>query len=496
MVSMGMFFWPRTGLWPCLKRRPVEDFTPPRCFGILLFLALFFFNDPLFLLQVFLPDSQQALRELSSCLTTLAVAIYLGYITHVIYAVKFSAPSPPSLVIWVTEAKRKAKEIDEEAERFAEDEAAHMEETGQTHLSPDRHRPALYPDFDRPPKAYLKTPIFFLSSAKYLVDEDDDDDDDDAKYAGKRVLPSKKKKIVKKKKGVSITDDGYRKFGREFMDQSIASVLEVLREDRGGVSWMTVWRDIVAPLLITAGILCVWITSFQVFLAQMNDGPTPRPRLTFSFAYDKHPAEATGMVYSIGFQTLLLFGCIVYATEEVSLSVKAHLCFLGITVFTGVLLILATMNCSYYPLGTPFLEVITSRTLPNCYAWVVSFMTKPLETVAGRFPKRAEDGEEYESSEEEDEEEEEEDDKSVRTVVNTHKELVVPTMGGVVKEGDEENSDSESTSSSRDDEEEGEEGDGNEDLEEGSGSLETGSELDDTSASGSSSASASLSTRR
>mmetsp|Transcript_12826 Transcript_12826/g.16584 ORF Transcript_12826/g.16584 Transcript_12826/m.16584 type:complete len:687 (-) Transcript_12826:135-2195(-) len=457
ILSGAVFFYPKTGLWPSLKQRPVEDFTAHRCFGVLLFVVLFFFNEPFFIFQVFIPDAQNIFRVFAMMCTTLASAVYLGFITHLFYGGKFTDPRPPSLVIWV-EGSKKQQEREQEEERKRAEIAAASLPSGVT--LPPKPPP---PTQQRSSNVMLKTPMFFMASAKYLepTSSDEEEDEEAQKKMSKKEL-KKLKTRRRKKSGIKIAEDGYTMFYNEFKDQVLHGMTEILADERGGKNWKMVWRDIVGPTLIFIGVILVWITSFNLYLAQMNDGPTPRPRLTFSFALGKHSAEGSAMVFAVAYQCALLLGVIIYAAEDLSLSIIAYLFFLGVSCLTGLFILMCTLNCSFYTLGTPFIEVVTSRTLFNCYAWVVSFMIRPLETVGGRFSKRwgntpptgydESDSEDYESEEEI---EEEEDDKTVKTVTSA---LTIPSMGGVDLSEDQESKESSEEEESEEDGSEEEEG--------------------------------------
>jgi hypothetical protein len=316
----------------------------------------------------------------------------------------------------------------------------------------------------------IKTPMFFMSTAKFMnYDDESEEEDEEAQEAKKRLTKKELRELKarnRKSRGVRIAEDGYVMFYTEFRAQVCHGMTQLLSDERGGNNWRTVWRDIVGPILMLVCVILVWITAFNLYMTQMNDGPTPRPRLTLSFAMDKHEAEATPMVVAVGLQAALMIGCFAYAGRELSLSVTAYICFLAVSGLTGMFVMLYTLNCSFYTLGTPFIEVITSRTLFNCYAWVVSFMIRPLETVGGRFPKRNNDTAASSSeSDYDDDEDEEEEEEEVKVDTKKTSALTIPSMTGVMPE-EEDDSDKQSDDSEEEEEEEEEEGEEEEEDEE------------------------------
>ena len=70
------------------------------------------------------------------------------------------------------------------------------------------------------------------------------------------------------------------------------------------------------------------------------------------------------------------------------MTIKPYAVFYGVTVLLGMLLILGTLNASFYPIGTPLIEALVVRTCLNTYAWVVAMMVTPLKSTGGILVKR------------------------------------------------------------------------------------------------------------
>ena len=80
IIAVVAFLWPVTGMGPSLWSRPIEDWTAPRMWCIAVFLSLFFFNEPFYVVRVWVPDAQDGLRSFNSWMTTACVAFEIGFI--------------------------------------------------------------------------------------------------------------------------------------------------------------------------------------------------------------------------------------------------------------------------------------------------------------------------------------------------------------------------------------------------------------------------------
>jgi len=144
------------------------------------------------------------------------------------------------------------------------------------------------------------------------------------------------------------------------------------------------------PLCIGCATIALWVLSGSLYSAQLSNGTVPRPRMTTWHALDQHPSLMAPLSVCAGASYAFVWGSMLHAGQEIFFSTPVYMCFYAVAHLTGVLLLFGTLNCSWYPIGTPLLEVAFFRSLVNSFAWVVLFMAQPLaDDSTGHFAKRS-----------------------------------------------------------------------------------------------------------
>ena len=344
---MGILCWQDDSFARSLLHLPVEDWTSERMWALLIFFALFWFNEPLWLIMIWAPDQQISLRSFHAATATGAVATYLGFIAFSIYRIKYADKRPPSLVVWLEH-------------QDDNDEATIANGTGA-----DENR--------------LHKTISRISTFSMAIKSEFKDDSSQI---------SVKNTTISEHSGsnpVTISAVGMKTFCFHAGKKAFASVMHIQQNPSATMTWQHLW----GPSCIAILTILLWVYPQQLYREQLNNGPVNRPRLTFVYAMDQHPGLMIKILITVAAYFTFVLGSILHAVSDLCLATQPYLVFYGITLLTALLLILGTMNSSFYPTGTPLLETVFSRTTLNAYAWVIVIMIKPLSSTDGQFSKRA-----------------------------------------------------------------------------------------------------------
>ena len=399
--------------------------------------------------MVFAPDQQVALRTFHATTATGAVAANFGFAAYTIFRTKYRDDAPPILLMWVRE-----RQLTQKSNRNVHN--VEVRDDGDTG---DPYRNSIF-----------RVPLFAMTTVLAPDSKEGGVDDSEASPAprGRR----KKRGAV-----VTIASSGLRAFASDVLGRS----LDYIKHWREHVPNLTSWQNVWGPISIGTLTILLWLYPAELYHAQLNNGPVQRPRLTMIFAMAEHQHIMEGIIITVVCYSLFLCICVVHATSELCMAIKAYAAFYAITAAFALLLILATLNSSFYPIGTPLLETLVTRATLNAYAWVVVIMVKPLDSTNGKFSKRqgkvpsgsfrsggdddSTDDEEYSEDEDSDsssDDEEEKREKTTKTVqIGGAKIMMIEDI-----EDDRSEEDEEEEEEDDDDDDDDEEDDSNEDEEE------------------------------
>jgi hypothetical protein len=368
MITLAVFFQPG-GLWDSLKVRPVDDWSASRAWCAWLFVAVFWFNEPLWAAMVWLPDQQDELRAFHALVTPGCVAIVLAHASWVLYAAKEPPPAPSALVMWVADDQRKARLVD--ADKAAR-EARHYKEALEHDLPPPvkgLQRPPpdpVLPGWQRPPAFMLDTPLFYMKARRAGVAPEPPPEIEAGPMDLAAVANEKRLAKKRKKAQASPDDDSNEKWFQRHPGLGPQDSVTVVTDGvwafvydcialQVNKDWLGVdmpvpwhWRQGLGHMCI-GGVTCLlWLSASALYATQLNDGPVPRPRLTTVFAVARHPALAWPLITSVCCHVSLTWGCTLNARLEMSMVTLPYLCYFMITLLVILLLQLGMLNCSFY----------------------------------------------------------------------------------------------------------------------------------------------------